>query len=247
MANTCVFCGEKAGSREHVLPQWLRRQAPEKFAKAGGTRTTRTKQGEYRQIAELFATATVKCVCSTCNNVWMSGIEQKVQPFLYHVMLGRPVTLGPDEQTALATWSMKTSMMMVQSSVLDDLTVIPRADYLQLHRHGQPSMRRTTARALHVEPPGDEHQHEWGTFHGRRIGGKTNGYSVILRTGALAVQFTSLRLEPGYEIARYGENGQQLRLWPPTEAFSWPPPTPTPNDELASMHPTRVWAKKRNA
>ncbi|EFE72128.1 predicted protein [Streptomyces viridosporus ATCC 14672] len=28
MANTCVFCGEKAGSREHVLPQWLRRQAP---------------------------------------------------------------------------------------------------------------------------------------------------------------------------------------------------------------------------
>ncbi|MFE9334899.1 hypothetical protein [Streptomyces sp. NPDC006925] len=247
MASTCVFCGGKASSREHVLPQWLRRQAPEEFVRAGSIRTIRTKQGEYRQIAELFGTATVKCVCSTCNNVWMSSIEQKVQPFLYRVMIGRPVTLGPDEQTALATWAMKTSMMMVQSSVLDDLTMIPRADYLQLHRYGQPSMRRTTARALYVDPPGDEHQHEWGTFLGRRLRGKTSGYSVILRTGALTVQFTSLRLAPGYETARYGENGQQLRLWPPTEAFSWPPLMPTPSDGLACMHPARVWAKKRRA
>ncbi|MEW2153173.1 hypothetical protein OH749_31305 (plasmid) [Streptomyces albidoflavus] len=244
MATTCVFCGGRAGSSEHVLPLWLRRQVPEEFAKADGTRTIRTRQGELRLIAERFATATVKCVCSTCNNGWMSTLETRVKPFLYQVMTGEPVTLGPDEQTALATWAMKTSMMMVRSSVLDDLTLIPRADYVQLHRYGQPSMRRTTARALRVEPPGDERQHQWGVFHGARVGGRVNGYSVILRTGALAVQFTSLRLGPGYETARYGESVKQLRLWPPTEAFSWPP-APTLNDDLVSMHPARVWAKKR--
>jgi hypothetical protein len=245
MAKQCVFCGDKAGSREHVLPAWLAREVSKEFVEAGGTRGLISK-GRMVLIPGRFATATVKCVCRNCNNGWMSRLEAQVKPFLLDLMRGNRVTLAPVEQTALAAWSMKTMMMNLRASYLDEPHPIPKSDYTQLYEHGQPSMRRTVARAFLVEPPGDEHSHLWGDLEVRRFRARYNGYYAKLRTGAFAVQIVSAVLPPAHEVARFGQTSQALPLWPVQgERFDGPPPAPLPYEEWNSLKLQTLPVKKR--
>ncbi|MEU7415127.1 hypothetical protein [Streptomyces antibioticus] len=161
MAKECVFCGEKAGSREHVLPAWMAREAPKAFTESNGTRNV-YKDGRMIVVPDKFATATVKCVCGTCNNGWMSNLEASAKPFLMQLTRGDQIALGPTEQTALATWSLKTAMMMLRASYRCEPHPIPKSDYKHLYEHKKLSMRRMRANAFLVEPPGDDESHIWG-------------------------------------------------------------------------------------
>lgn len=53
----------------------------------------------------------IPCVCSNCNNRWMSKRENKVKEILGPMILDISVFLDSDDQTRLAVWALKTAMV----------------------------------------------------------------------------------------------------------------------------------------
>ena len=103
---TCIFCEERANSKEDVWPVWLLEQL-------GRNRTTEIV-AEMRHGTHVWrggAGVTVKRVCRTCNNEWMSRLEEEAQPLLSRLIGGTPVDASVGQQLTLARWSQKTAMV----------------------------------------------------------------------------------------------------------------------------------------
>src|SRR5256885_5811374 len=109
MARACIFCGGTPVTHEHVLPRWLHVAFPGHEGRAMHVRESLTNQ-HAREGSLLDATA--KIVCSGCNSGWMNDIEAGVQAFLPRLIRGKQTMLGVKRQAALATWCVKTAMML---------------------------------------------------------------------------------------------------------------------------------------
>src|SRR5205809_7858940 len=70
----CIFCGARANSREHAIPEWL--------SKRMGIRELGFNPGHYSEDEGLELRPLIKCeylktkqVCKDCNSGWMSELE----------------------------------------------------------------------------------------------------------------------------------------------------------------------------
>jgi hypothetical protein len=100
---TCIFCDNPAGNREHVWPKWiLERKDFGAF---------RLKRNNGPEIILNNTELTVKTVCQTCNNGWMSTLESEAIPILTRMFDDKTVSLSADEQKILARWLMKMAMV----------------------------------------------------------------------------------------------------------------------------------------
>jgi hypothetical protein len=82
----CVFCGQrKPASEEDVIPKWIRRTLNltwEVIIRAEPTGATARTQHLRITLQDL--------VCETCNNTWMSRLENRgVKPFLEPMLTNR--------------------------------------------------------------------------------------------------------------------------------------------------------------
>ena len=106
MPDGCIFCGSTPLTREHLWPDWLRRDAG--IAERFKYRIEEDADGvEARDVTFMSPpfTQTVKAVCSRCNGGWMSAIEGDAKPILLDLIYARGRTLDPDDQRRLATWA----------------------------------------------------------------------------------------------------------------------------------------------
>src|SRR5258708_15403363 len=88
---SCIFCGGRANSKEDAWPLWLMRRLGE--TGAGTVEGQRGKQSP-KSWRTGQARLTVRFVCATCNNGWMSQIENRVKPILERLL--RDETVTPD-------------------------------------------------------------------------------------------------------------------------------------------------------
>ena len=109
----CVFCGTVGSlSDEHVVPKWVRKalQIREPVREFSGA--------AYVGAAETLAIVFHE-VCVSCNTGWMESLERDACPVLGPLLLGvAPGTsrvLDPDQQAILATWAVKTSLLLALS------------------------------------------------------------------------------------------------------------------------------------
>src|SRR6266567_470549 len=103
MLPPCIFCNDESGSEEHIWPAWLHRRkdfGPLKMQEG-------TKPQEFVDDPE----QTVNTVCHTCNNTWMSQLEQKNIPALSAMVDNTPFEIDPGRQRLLREWSVKTAMI----------------------------------------------------------------------------------------------------------------------------------------
>jgi hypothetical protein len=122
MKKTCIFCSRRATTDEDVIPKWvlriLRKQAGERVP----MRTYRQgKPPEDRIVAD--SAQKVGSVCHSCNNGWMSRLEEDVKPILTPMVLGNSVMLNAQQQERLTTWMTKCAMIyesMVSGKVFFD-------------------------------------------------------------------------------------------------------------------------------
>lgn len=54
---------------------------------------------------------TVMCVCSKCNNGWMSNLENHVKPLLRSLMSDIALTIDMEQQSALSIWAAKVAIV----------------------------------------------------------------------------------------------------------------------------------------
>jgi hypothetical protein len=136
-AGRCAFCRATEVTDEHVWPKWISGQL------RGHRGFTMATPHGPRKMRSLDITAPV---CVTCNNRWLSVLEKDVQPVLGPLIYGEERTLSPDEQRRLATWVVKTALMLDLGGGLGIASGAPRwnldqraAERLCQHLHGLPS------------------------------------------------------------------------------------------------------------
>ncbi|HZD69827.1 MAG TPA: hypothetical protein VFA45_13250 [Actinomycetes bacterium] len=100
----CAFCHSPEVTDEHVWPKWISRM----FRDQGSGLFMPSPYGR-RRLRSIDITAPV---CKTCNHRWLSVLENDVQPVLSRLIRGQEGTLDPDQQRLLATWAVKTALML---------------------------------------------------------------------------------------------------------------------------------------
>lgn len=231
----CVFCGAQKVTKEHILPEWMQRLennlAPSGYAQ--GTYSEEKGWDEIRFNSIPFS-QTARVACRSCNNEWMSEMEQSTKPILAPLIQGRRKTLGKDRSSRLAIWAFKTALVF-QHTHPRNLTV-PTDHYTWLKNNGTPhpsaqvwigasdknselfasySHSKLTLRSpLAAEP---------GRLHKFYVAGLLIGQLFLVVMGDdLAPNFTP--------------DSRLHRIWPFDRRVAWPPST------RISLHEARYWA-----
>lgn len=214
----CPFCdADTEITAEHIWPDWFSRDLIARGAVLSGTGVVNGK-----------IDLTVP-VCRTCNNTWMSVMENDTRPLLLRMFDAatgaiEQFSLTPAEQTQLATWAVKTAFL------LDALAqpVVPRG---YLHEF---ALRRAPSAATVVWVAGF-------TPHGPAIAAKRaldfpgpGGTPTTNSPNGFVVTFTILDVlfqvvgQFNDEVARVRDDRAQyapalFRIWPTQAAVIWPP------------------------
>ena len=104
----CFFCSGAADSLEDAWPRWLTGQ----FRATQPSEAHFERGGRDRSWQVLQPELTVRCVCRSCNNGWMSQLESHAKPFLQPLLMGEDCSLDTSVQAIVALWCMKTAMVL---------------------------------------------------------------------------------------------------------------------------------------
>ncbi len=120
----CLFCGKRGDmSKEHVFSKWISKYLPDPALNHKVTSSDDSWLPEHmrrtplnKTVAGATGSRTFKIVCRTCNNGWMSDMEQLIEPLLARGFEGGKIDLDVDQQSLLARWIEKTAMVRDEGS-----------------------------------------------------------------------------------------------------------------------------------
>lgn len=109
----CWFCPAVEGrkTKEHIFPQWLSAHYGARAEVVTPTRHSGVTGEELsRRPSKPLSAFVCGDVCSTCNNGWMSQMEDRVRPIL--TSASRRGRIAHDDAQALAHWFVKTAAVL---------------------------------------------------------------------------------------------------------------------------------------
>lgn len=231
----CVFCGEGAPSREHVIPQWL--DEPIKASRPldpGQLRIGITHRYTpppdsgcvMREWSAPGPDLATKEVCKTCNNERLSQLETTVRAEIGEMVKGHAVEIKSETQVAVASWSYKTVLLM-QLVKPEEFTFNPHARYTEFYQLRRPPP--DTRIWLGVVIQGSSILHEVTVpVDMTTLRTRSPGYFAALSIGNLLL-LCGGRLTPSDEPLRVETRSAGealLPLWPASvRSLRWPPPT----------------------
>jgi hypothetical protein len=116
----CAFCIGKANSKEHMWPEWAKEHLPNDgewyrplFYQTKGKITTKGKPSKIRQNG--LRNLTVRTVCRSCNNSWMSKVEERSKPIISKLMLGENHSISHADRRQLREWLFLKACVFDQS------------------------------------------------------------------------------------------------------------------------------------
>jgi hypothetical protein len=120
----CLMCGNPliARAREHVFPQWLLEHLGIRDERVRGIHWKHNGTGFEEKPVSLremdYASMTEGRVCATCNQGWMSQLEDNARPLLIKMIDGscKIGSLKDSETALLGRWAAKTSYMLNSSA-----------------------------------------------------------------------------------------------------------------------------------
>jgi hypothetical protein len=237
VARKCIFCEKRAGSGEHMFPDWLNKvfdqiewQMPEGETPmwSRGAQDFRTDEvSEQVWGASEIASLILKKLCHECNTGWMADMEAVSAPLLTPMILGRPSTLNQTEQVTVGTWATKT-VMVCEASMSEERNFTPEDRKIVMNENRPPGHLRVFAASLEglITPA------RFGVVRmevqnkGVRLG---DLHLYTLQINMLILQV--IRQDPpasvGVSMAdpNFGSDGE-IRVFPPipdNPGFFWPP------------------------
>lgn len=224
---TCAFCGAAGPlTKEHVFGDWLSRlglDSEPAVHRAGPLNGL----GKDLGTGPMFA-RTVRNVCLSCNNGWMSVLEQVAQHALGHLILGRQGDIAPEQQGLLALWAQKTAMVaMLVSSEAERSSGygLAESEYRALYELRDQS-RPLPASTLWIgRYTGTRQAVAWVTPFAVQLDGlpepaHPHGYTATIAVGQLIIHWTRFTT-PGMDLDLSIRQGMS-QLWPPQEPIKWP-------------------------
>jgi hypothetical protein len=224
----CIFCGNVADDREHLLPQWLQRILPSEepvvhFRETGGIEAPQWERKPFREKA--------KFVCKTCNQGWMSELESEAKPILTPAITRDQLPYEFDlvAQWIAARWAVKTVYVMQAS-----LPIAPpiRPTLLMLNFKPPPQAtvwigsharaREDPINSCYVQKPLEMNADQDGVRKSIDF-----GYMSFLAVGGISFLVVEHRFDSYVEAVLGAENpfsDMFIKLWPRTRRIlSWPP------------------------
>jgi len=223
----CLFCSSNANSLEDAWPHWVTDQfkRPRSVEVQAERRGIKLKPWHVHQ-----PTLTVRCVCRSCNNGWMSQLEVQAQRFLQPLLVGDSCDLETEGQATLALWSLKTAMVLealdqplqraytqLECEQLRKLSAIPWRTSVWLAASVDPSYFMSTKnRHMDTENAND-----------------ISGVSITMAFAHIVLQVFTIRVpqevSPTTRVTANVRRGPwdqaTVRIWPAQSARTvWPPP-----------------------
>ncbi|SHO55403.1 hypothetical protein [Vibrio quintilis] len=113
----CIFCGQSGLTKEHFWPDWFGKQLGKNEAAKyidGSIQATPKLDDAEKKIntrSGCVATKKFRVVCATCNNGWMSALEEKVKPILQNAITPCDMKLDRQQLQLFSMWvTMKTML-----------------------------------------------------------------------------------------------------------------------------------------
>ena len=99
----CIFCPNKAKSREHLWPKWLlERIKPGRIEGFIGHNKDLSFHAEWK----------VRSVCDACNHGWMSRMEATISPIIGPLIDDKSQFIDAPQQWSISAWAVKTAMVL---------------------------------------------------------------------------------------------------------------------------------------
>ncbi len=229
----CVFCGAAPVTAEHIFPEWLQEWSGSSDWGGDpiGEHSVSLDSNRKSYDAPPF-TATLRAVCATCNNGWMSRLESLVKPQLRQIILGKPREVEAFFQPALAAWVYKTTMM--NELAMPEQKLWP-SFYSQFYRDRLPHAssqiwlgRYDWEKANYAARYLGKRDRRRSPDTGQRLDQGPRLFKGVLTVGA-AMFITCLAHDEQHdETAQnihvdFGEYESRLqRIWPVNLTFKWP-------------------------
>lgn len=247
MPKSCVFCGERPTSNEHLFPHWmstLLTEDPRGFPAIGlHTREVASPvYGVQRQTwrKDKVIDYTANCVCRSCNHGWMERIEADARPYLTPMIKGERMDMSTERWGAIARWR---SLKAIIERYTSPPAYIHGRWQKRLYRHGEiPDTWTIRVGAYNGSRPAFASSFVFKA-HPRKADGQPNlaisrpRALVTLLAGSFVGQvLVSEKVIPGY----VDPEGYFIRLWPsptkgaPRESANWPPPLVI-NDDILDL------------
>ncbi len=223
----CMFCDDPASSKEDAWPLWLVRMFPTPVGVSVEADRKDTGHGEWRQRG-YFAKA--RFACQSCNNGWMSDLENEAKPILQALMSNDSSALDERQRETAARWTLKTAMVF--EAVGGPGWFYCPEDRAVVRSGSIPSGYTAFWAARCINLPG-AYSAANNLFESADRGTSgVRGHVTTLAVGTLALQVMTVRPSqavprnalitiPGANLEPWPQTA--LQLWPPTVDFRWPP------------------------
>lgn len=137
----CIFCGSQCGkiTKEDVWPTWLEKFIPRdmKNYTASSTVVYPTHSDVVRKkIDGDPGSRRVRRVCQSCNNGWMSRLQERAKPHVLPLILGAATAIQPTSLETIAGWCAMS--VMTSDNFYPERQAIPQEDRNWLMAHGLP-------------------------------------------------------------------------------------------------------------
>lgn len=246
MARTCVFCDGTPVSQEHAFPRWCGELFTDEVVnfnafvqEADGTETSRPWQGRPFSVR-------VGGPCDACNSGWMSDLETQAAPVLKPMVRGERTELDAPTQLLVATWAVKTMLMVVLVTAPEARELLRYAyRWLYDNRMPPPSEQVWVAHyAGEGQWPATFHFHAVGLA---RPGGeppvRPNAHGASLAVGHFAFGLAGHELEDGPAAEPRVASDTLRPIWPTYgDRVEFPPPTShAGDDEMRALAMPSEW------
>jgi hypothetical protein len=219
----CLFCDNYANSKEDTFPLWL-------------LEVVANRQDMIKTVSDLpikiqkgSSALRIRTVCENCNNGWMSKLEEDTIPVLRPLLVDLSVRLSPDDQILLASWVMKTGVVLdsiykhshfyqkEECEILRKNRTIPTGTVVWIGRYFGNALHAGLSDFVLDSPP-----------HLKIA----NGCVITFVLGRVVFQILSARPKPEYKELRVdvgyrpGKWDRLLtKIWPNADTqIVWPPP-----------------------
>lgn len=137
----CIFCGQHSKlTKEHFWPNWLRKHLPTDssdsyFTEIHSTNSLAPPTLQNRKVFQGdVTTKKIRAVCGSCNNGWMSRLEERVKPLLMSLMNDTAPHLTTRQVYEVSLWCSVKAVTAEYTNKNEALT--PSADRYQIRATG---------------------------------------------------------------------------------------------------------------
>ena len=216
---SCIFCNGTPVTREDMVPRWILRRFERQFSTPSKV-AVKSRSGPAYWESNGVERHTVRCVCATCNNGWMSEIELEAKPTLARMIQGESMTLNTQEQEAVAKWACLKTMIGAYAWGVHPIPDDWLAYFYREHLPPEGWFVLTAAYAGTMTQSFDSYR--FGRGAAPTVANRKNILASIL-IGHLAISVRAIRDKIDLDVRT-----NLLRLWPSSSlGLRWPPGTLT--------------------